>query len=67
MCIRDRYHFDSDGRLETGWIEDDMYYCNASGEMLTGWQQLYSPDEEDSDSVTPGYDSPVSYTHLIKN
>lgn len=48
------YHFDGNGRMETGWILDDMYYTGDDGVMRTGWQKLYPPDnyEEDSNKVT---------------
>ena len=50
------YHFDGNGRMETGWILDDMYYTGDDGVMRTGWQKLYPPDnyEEDSNKVIPG-------------
>lgn len=51
------YHFDGDGRMETGWILDDMYYTGADGVMRTGWQNLYPPEDydEESSKVIPGY------------
>ena len=51
------YHFDGDGRMETGWILDDMYYTGTDGVMRTGWQKLVPPDDydEDSSKVVPGY------------
>ena len=39
-----RYHFGSDGKLETGWILDNMYYTDEDGAALTGWQKLKGPD-----------------------
>lgn len=66
-CIKDTwkkiddkwYHFEDDGKLETGWILDDMYYCGEDGVMKTGWQKLYAPNDDDYDDnrVTPGIDS----------
>lgn len=41
------YHFDPDGVMETGWVDEDMYFCNDDGAALTGWQQLYPPEDED--------------------
>ena len=51
------YHFDSDGRMELGWILDDMYYTGTDGVMRTGWQKILPPDDYDKDSshVTPGF------------
>jgi len=34
------YHFDGNGRMEKGWILDDMYYTGDDGVMRTGWQKL---------------------------
>ena len=41
------YHFDPDGVMETGWVDEDMYFCGDDGAVLTGWQQLYPPEDED--------------------
>ena len=55
------YHFDSEGRMQTGWIRDydsfwagvpyDWYYANSKGELQTGWQYIdgkwYYFDEND--------------------
>lgn len=53
------YHFDNDGRMELGWILDDLYYTGEDGVMRTGWQRLIPPDDYDEkkDRVVPGYDS----------
>ena len=53
------YHFSGDGRMELGWILDDMYYTGTDGVMRTGWQKLEPPDEDDDNrsKVTPGIDS----------
>lgn len=53
------YHFDGDGRMELGWILDNMYYTGTDGVMRTGWQKLDPPDDNDggSNKVTPGIDS----------
>lgn len=53
------YHFDGDGRMELGWILDNMYYTGTDGVMRTGWQKLLPPnDDHDSSShAAPGYDS----------
>ncbi len=31
--------------METGWILDDMYYCDDVGVMVTGWKKLTPPEE----------------------
>jgi glucan-binding YG repeat protein len=53
------YHFDSDGRMELGWILDDMYYTGTDGVMRTGWQRLYPPDsyDEQKDKIVPSFDT----------
>lgn len=38
------YHFGDTGAMETGWILDDMYYCEPNGVMVTGWKKLDPPD-----------------------
>jgi len=51
------YHVGDDGRLEYGWILEDMYYTDENGVMLTGWQLLKDPDEAsttDANKNTPG-------------
>ncbi len=50
------YHFNEEGAMETGWIEDNMYFCGESGAARTGWQLLYPPEDEDDyweDSYSP--------------
>ena len=39
-----RYYFGPDGKMETGWILDNMYYTGEDGAALTGWQTLEGPD-----------------------
>jgi len=52
------YHLGDTGRLEYGWILDDMYYTDENGVMLTGWQKLKDPSETDNKNEdernTPG-------------
>ena len=50
------YHFADDGAMETGWLLDDMYYCDADGVMLTGWQQLEPPEEKEESHSGPSDD-----------
>ena len=39
------YYFDGNGMMQTGWVEEDRYYCDpASGKMLTGWRLLPLPE-----------------------
>lgn len=52
------YYFDNTGVMQTGWVEDDMYYCGEDGKMLTGWQKLLPPsDYEDDDDYSGPYES----------
>ncbi len=46
------YHFDSEGAMETGWIEDNMYFADENG-ALTGWHKLYPPEGEEDDEDDP--------------
>ncbi len=43
------YHFDSDGVMETGWLEDDMYYAGEDGAALVGWHKLYPPEGQENE------------------
>lgn len=42
------YYFDSDGVMQTGWVDDDTYYLGDDGVMRTGWQYLHDPEDDDS-------------------
>ena len=41
------YLFDSDGIMQTGWVEDDIYYLGTDGAMKTGWKYLEAPEDDD--------------------
>ncbi len=44
--------------METGWILDDMYYCDDSGVMVTGWKKLTPPEEyQDADTHTGPFET----------
>lgn len=47
------YHFDSEGAMETGWIDDNMYYTNEDGAALVGWHKLYPPEGEEVNDSDP--------------
>ena len=40
------YHFDADGAMETGWVDDNMSYTKDDGAAVTGWQKLLPPDDQ---------------------
>lgn len=40
------YHFGSDGAMDTGWTDENMYYCGEDGSALIGWHMLYPPEDE---------------------
>lgn len=44
------YYFDSDGVMQTGWVDDDTYYLGDDGAMRTGWMYLPDPDEDSFDN-----------------
>ena len=44
------YHFNDDGSMETGWIEDNMYYAGSDGAALIGWHKLYPPEDQEEES-----------------
>lgn len=48
------YHLDEYGKMEFGWILDNMYYTGEDGAMLTGWQYLEDPEDfEETTASTP--------------
>lgn len=49
------YHFDMDGAMETGWMDDNMSYAKDDGAAVTGWQKLYPPEDE-GEERNPFYD-----------
>lgn len=44
------YHFDTDGAMETGWIEDNMYFAGDDGATLIGWHKLDPPEGQEDDT-----------------
>ncbi len=52
------YYFDDVGVMQTGWVDENRYYTNGDGQMLTGWQLLDPPDdvsydEDDEEEYDP--------------
>lgn len=43
------YLFDSDGIMQTGWSEDELYYLGEDGAMKTGWRYIEPPTDGDED------------------
>ncbi|MFR4440729.1 MAG: cell wall-binding protein [Hungatella sp.] len=43
------YHFDDTGVMETGWVDENMYFCGEDGAAKTGWQKLYPPEGEEEE------------------
>ena len=42
------YYFDGNGLMQTGWVQEDRYYCDpSSGKMLSGWKLLPLPEAID--------------------
>ncbi|MGE7940073.1 N-acetylmuramoyl-L-alanine amidase family protein [Bacillus paramycoides] len=41
----DRYYFDTDGKMKTGWVKtgEDRYYLGKNGKMKTGWIKVGTP------------------------
>ena len=49
------YYFDGNGIMQTGWVNDDNYYCDPStGKMITGWKQLPLPSGVTADANRKG-------------
>lgn len=58
-CLKEKWaqidgqyrYFGDTGAMETGWVLDNMYYCDDSGVMVTGWKKLTPPEEyQDEDT-----------------
>lgn len=61
-----RYYFDENGKMQTGWVDDNKYYCDTDGHMLTGWKQL--PDCEDKDTDCPsGKDGASTHWYYLQS
>lgn len=41
------YHFDTDGQMETGWMDEEMSFANEDGAALIGWHKLYPPEGQE--------------------
>ena len=39
------YYLGEDGRLQYGWLLEDMYYADDTGAFVTGWNQLLDPEK----------------------
>ena len=47
------YFFDDDGIMQTGWVDEDRYYCADNGVMKKGWQLIEPPEDYDDDGTGP--------------
>lgn len=56
------YLFDSDGIMQTGWSEDELYYLGEDGAVKTGWRYIAPPmsDYEDDEDWYDDYDGNYS-------
>ncbi|MEG0812539.1 MAG: cell wall-binding protein [Clostridium sp.] len=63
------YYFDSDGAMQTGWVEDNTYYMGEDGAMRVGWMYLTDPDDEDDfdDTVTPFEDTTNKHWYYFQS
>ena len=43
------YIFDSEGVMQTGWSEDELYYLGDDGSVKTGWRYIEPPMDYDDD------------------
>ncbi len=41
------YHFDLEGAMETGWMDNDMSYSGDDGAAYIGWHKLYPPEGQE--------------------
>ncbi len=55
-----RFYFDEMGVMQTGWVDDNNYYCSpSSGAAVTGWRYLPIPEDyaafyEDNENYSAG-------------
>lgn len=65
-CLKEKWaqidgqyrYFGDTGAMETGWVLDNMYYCDDSGVMVTGWKKLTPPEEyQDEDTHTGPFET----------
>jgi len=49
------YHLGDTGRVEYGWILENMYYTDENGVMVTGWQKLKDPDDDSTEDTKTNY------------
>lgn len=63
------YYFDSDGVMQTGWVDDDTYYTGSDGAMRTGWQYLQDPEDKDSfdDKTVPFEDDEDKHWYYFQS
>lgn len=40
------YYFDEEGMMQTGWVDDNMYFAGSDGAALVGWHKLEPPEDE---------------------
>lgn len=51
------YFFDDLGVMQVGWVDENRYYVDVNGGMMTGWQKLDPPPDTDySEDYENGYD-----------
>lgn len=42
----EQYYVGSDGKMQHGWLKENVYFADESGALVTGWQELDGPDGE---------------------
>ena len=52
-----QYYLDSSGRMRTGWVDGNKFYCGEDGARLYGWQYLELLDswKDDDGTVLDNY------------
>lgn len=62
------YYFDSNGAMQTGWVDDNTYYLGDDGSMRTGWIYVADPeDDHSSDRVVPYEDNDKKHWYYFQN
>lgn len=63
------YYFNSQGEMQTGWVDDNKYYTGDDGAMRTGWLYITDPPSDDSsdDKTVPFEDNSNKHWYYFQD